>query len=245
MPLKQIKHKEYYVPEAPYPYPPIRSGIFLGSSGQGKSHLMLSLLTGPYKDLHSRVIIVSPSVHVDPLWQVWKDFVKAHYDWAEEETMFDHYDEGKLREIIDTHKRINQEVKRRHKGKGRCKLYSLCIFFDDMSDDSRFHDSHGLIAEIFLRHRHNYIQAICSSQKWRSLSTAVRGQACWICMFGMRSADERKAALSEFNGMYPMKVVEQFLEEATRERFGFLSVNMLAPSRGEVFFKNFEYRMLP
>ena len=61
----------------------------------------------------------------------------------------------------------------------------------------------------------------------------------------MRSADERKAALSEFNGMYPMKVVEQFLEEATRERFGFLYVNMLAPSREEAFFKNFEYRMLP
>ena len=34
-----------------------------------------------------------------------------------------------------------------------------------------------------------------------------------------------------------MKVVEQFLEEATRERFGFLYVNMLAPSREEAFFK--------
>ena len=64
-------------------------------------------------------------------------------------------------------------------------------------------------------------------------------------MFGLRSADERKAVLSEFNGMYPMKVVEQFLEEAARERFGFLHVNMLAPSREEVFFKNFEFRMLP
>ena len=86
-----------------------------------------------------------------------------------------------------------------------------------MSDDNRFHDSHGLIAEIFLRHRHNYVQAICSSHKWRSLSTAGRGQACWICMWSMRSADERKAALNELNGMYRMKVVERFLEEATRE----------------------------
>ena len=144
--------------------------------------------------------------------------------------MFGHYDEGALRGIIDTHKRINQEVKRRHKGKGKCKLFSLCIFFDDMSDDNRFHDSHGLIAEIFLRHRHNYIQAICSSQKWRSLSTAVRGQVCWICMFGMRSADERKAALSEFNGVYPTKVVEQFLEEATRECFGFFVCQYASPA---------------
>ena len=34
-----------------------------------------------------------------------------------------------------------------------------------------------------------------------------------------------------------MKVVEAFLEEATRERFNFLYVNMLAPSREEAFFQ--------
>ena len=62
--------------------------------------------------------------------------------------MFDHYNESKLRESIDAHRRINQEVKRRHNGKGKCKLFSLCICFDDMSDDNRFHDSHGLIADI-------------------------------------------------------------------------------------------------
>ena len=61
------------------------------------------------------VISVPPSVHVDPLWQVWKYFVKTHYDWAEEDTMFNHYDEGALREIKDTNNRINMESKRRHK----------------------------------------------------------------------------------------------------------------------------------
>ena len=64
-------------------------------------------------------------------------------------------------------------------------------------------------------------------------------------MFGMRSADERNAALSKFNGMYPMKVVKQFLEEAARERFNFLYVNMLAPSREAAFFKNISHQLLP
>ena len=88
--LKPVKHKEYWVPEAKYPFPPIRSGILLGSSGNGKSHMMLQLLVGPLKGLHSRVIIVSPSVHVDPLWTVWKDFVKKNYDWADELDVFKH-----------------------------------------------------------------------------------------------------------------------------------------------------------
>ena len=86
---------------------------------------MLSLLMVAYNNLHSRVITVSPSVHVDPLWQVWKDLVNENHDWSEEETMFDHYDEDALREITNTHKRINMEVKRRHKGRGKCKLFSL------------------------------------------------------------------------------------------------------------------------
>ena len=177
---------------------------------------MLSLLMGPYKNLHSRVIIVSPSVHVDPLWQVWKDFVRSNYDWADEETMFDSYNEDTLRTISDTHKRINMAVKKANtKAVGKCKLLSLCIMFDDMSDDNKFHDRHGLIAEILLRHRHTYVQAIGPSQKWRSLSIAVRGQACWICMWAMRSADERNAAISEFVGMYSQKQIEAFHEEAT------------------------------
>ena len=125
--LKQVKHKEYYVAEPPFPYPPVRSSILFGSSGPGKSHLMLPLLMGTYKNLHSTVKIVSPSVTVDPIWQGWTDFVRDHYDCAEEDTMFDSYEPDKLREIIDTHKLINQAVKRRHKGKGKCKLFSLCI----------------------------------------------------------------------------------------------------------------------
>ena len=161
--LKPVTHKHYFVEGAPYPSPPIRSGILLGSSGQGKSHLLLSLLMGPYKGLHSRAIIVSPSARVDPLWQVWTIFVRDNYEWSEEKTMFDHYDENALREISNTHQRINMEVKRRHKGRGKCKLFSLCIFFDNRGDN-RFHDSHGLIAEACFNHRHNYAQAICNAQ---------------------------------------------------------------------------------
>ena len=56
-------------------------------------------------------------------------------------------------------------------------------------------------------------------------------------MWPMRSADERKAALDEINGMYPMETVEQFLEEATRARFNFLYVNLLAPTREEACFQ--------
>ena len=111
--LKPIKHKQYYVEEAPYPFPKMRSGILLGSSGQGKSHLFLSLVLGPLRGLHSRVVIVSPSVHVDPLWQAWKDFVRNHYYWADEldDYLSDSYDEDALREIVNKQELIKNSRK--------------------------------------------------------------------------------------------------------------------------------------
>ena len=51
----------------------------------------------------------------------------------------------------------------------------------------------------------------------------------------MRSADERKAAISEFAGMYSQKQIEAFHEEATKERFNFMYVNLLAPTREDAF----------
>ena len=147
---------------------------------------------GPLKGIHSRVIIVSPSVHVDPLWQTWKDFVKRHYDWADEleETLFDTYDEPALREIVDKHKRINQELKKRHKGKGKCKLFSLFMFFDDMASETELRDSRGLIAEIFLRHRHNFIQAVVSTrngaQSRRQLVHSAAGSVSLACALQKR-----------------------------------------------------------
>ena len=177
------------------------------------------------------------------MWQAWKDFVRNHYDWADEldDYLFDNYDEPALREIVNKHKAINQELKKR----GKRKLFSLCIFFDDLSGTTEFHDSNNLIAEIFLRHRHNFIQAICSSQKWRSLSTAVRSQTCWLCIFQLRSQDERKAVLSEISSAYDPKTIEKFFAEATSERYSFLYIDLLAPTKDQMFFKTFQWRLLP
>ena len=114
-----------------------------------------------------------------------------------------------------------------------------------MSSDAELHDSRGLIAEIFLRHRHNYIQGIVSTQKWRSISTATRAQCCWLCIFGLRSAEEKKAVLSEISAVYPLKKLEEFYDLCTAERFSYMYVNLLAQTRDDMFFKTFEYKLTP
>ena len=124
---------------------------------------MRLLLILAYKNMHSRAIIVPPSVHVDPLWQVWTYVVRDNYCWARR-TLFDSYDEDQLRGIIGAHTRANLNVNRRRQGRGKRNLLCMCILFHDMNGNSRFHNDHGLIAEICVRRLHNYIQAVCRAR---------------------------------------------------------------------------------
>ena len=53
--LKPPKQKQYTYPDVPFPlFETNRSGAILGSSGNGKSSMLISLLLGPYKGKHNR-----------------------------------------------------------------------------------------------------------------------------------------------------------------------------------------------
>ena len=43
----------------------------------------------------------------------------------------------------------------------------------------------------------------------------------------------------------PRQTLQAMYEEATAERFGLMYVNMLAPTKRDMFFKGFDYRMTP
>ena len=56
--------------------------------------------------------------------------------WADEETIFDHYDEGRLTELVETHGRINAALNKA----GRKNLHSACLLIDDLADNPEFHN---------------------------------------------------------------------------------------------------------
>ena len=85
----------------------------------------------------------------------------------------------------------------------------------------------------------------CLSQRYKALSTAVRPQAFYLLVFRMRNRKELGALLDELSGVYPRTILEQFYEEATAEKHSFLYSNLLADRREDMFYKNFEYRLLP
>ena len=67
------------------------------------------------KGQRARIWIASPSAKkgTDPLWDKYRELLQKHTDWADEETIFDHYDEEKLTELVETHGQINAQLKKR------------------------------------------------------------------------------------------------------------------------------------
>ena len=89
------------------------------------------------------------------------------------------------------------------------------------------------------------VPCCCLSKRYRALSTVVRSQACYLLCSRMRNRKELDALLDELSGVYPRRVLEQFYEEATAEKHAFLYINLLADRREDMFYKSFEYRLLP
>ena len=113
--MQHIQHTNYKFPQAGGIYPESqRSFIVLGPSGVGKTSAMISLLTGPMKVLHTHIWIVSPfgqEGHRPPIWDSYREWLEKHTGWADEKTIFDHYDEDELTELVEAYGKINAALK--------------------------------------------------------------------------------------------------------------------------------------
>ena len=75
--------------------------LITGPSGSGKGILTVDLLTRIYAGCFQRIIVLSPSMHLDSAWQPVKDYVHKVMGVPEEEECFlDNWDEEKITEIL-------------------------------------------------------------------------------------------------------------------------------------------------
>ena len=88
--------------------PPTSCRLFItGTSGSGKGILTLDLLTRIYAGCFQRIIVLSPSVHLDSAWQPVKHYVHSVMGVPEEEEYFsDYWDEKKMGEILETQRKV-------------------------------------------------------------------------------------------------------------------------------------------
>ncbi|CAE7238133.1 unnamed protein product [Symbiodinium natans] len=244
-PVRLFKTPEYSVKQPPDPVvcKPPANGILCAPSASGKTVLLVSMILEQYRGCFERIYIFSPSVEVDPAWQPVKDYIRDELgvNTDREQCWWEDWDEGALRKIISDQKRITQKSKEL----GLKKLYSVLVVLDDHADNPAAHrkTGDGVLDTLFIRGRHFCINTWVSTQKLRLMSSAVRVNVMFYCVFRLRNQLELDALVEELSAMLPKETLYAMYEEATREPYSFWFVNLRAPKE-DMFWVRFDRKFL-
>ena len=220
--------------------------LITGPSGSGKTQLVVDLLTRIQAGCYQRIFVFSPSVHLDSVWQVVKDYVHKTMGVDEnEKCFFDTWDEDALRGILQTQKSVVEYQKKERSTKT---LYGIAIVVDDFSDSPSVMSSRSggsVLNELLVRGRHSQISTYVLSQRMRANGNLLRVNAVGLVVFRLRNALELDAILEELSAIYDKKTLKEMYQLATAEPYGFFYVNLAASRIEDMFWKNFEQRMIP
>ena len=243
--VEPIKVEEYTVKQSKYEVCgklPIRS-VILGPSGSGKTVLLQNMILDIYRDCFSRIFIFSPSIEVDMTWRPVKEYIEKHMKvkhTAEEPIYFDHYDPDALANILDTQHKITNFMKKR----GDKKLFQILIIVDDFADDPSFTRQSKLLHALYTRGRHNMISTITATQKFSAIHPIIRVNATELFVYRLRNYKDLETFIEEVSAVYDKKTLMELYNVATDEPFGFLYIKLTAKNKDDMFYKNFDHRLV-
>lgn len=212
------KHEKMYIP-------PINSCmIFSGKSGSGKTTLMHNLLTDPrfYGKSKERphgwfdkIFIFSPTAGADDVQKslgIPKNHVYTDFSEAEE-----------LLEVLQKAQMAKLD------GGGKAdKVEKICVIFDDIIGETSFMETTAFKRMFYLVRHVNGTTMVCT-QHFTKIPKIARLQASFI-FFYAGGANEVEVIVDEFSPpQYTKKEFRSIINEATKGRFNFLTINMKVP----------------
>ena len=243
--IQPIRVQEYTVKQSKYEVCgklPIRS-VILGPSGSGKTVLLQNMILDIYRDCFSRIYIFSPSIDVDQTWQPVKNYIDKHMKvkhTKEEPIFFAHYDPDALAHILDTQHKITNFMKKR----GDKKLFQILIIVDDFADDPSFTRQSKLLHALYTRGRHNMISTITATQKFSAIHPIIRINATELFVYRLRNYKDLETFIDEVSAVYDKKTLLQLYNTATSEPHAFLYVKLTAKKKDDMFYMNFDRRLV-
>ena len=242
--IEPIQLKEYTVKQSKYAIAaklPMRS-IILGPSGSGKTILLQSMILDIYRGCFNRIYIISPTIFLDHSWNPVQAYIKDHLNIIHSEQdpiYFDHYDSGKLEEIVETQTKIIKHLK----AKEYKKLYQILIVLDDVSDSPQIARHSKLLHALYTRGRHSCISTITSVQGFSSLHPLIRKNATQLYVYRLRNYKDLETIIEELAALADKKTILKIYNSATDEAHSFLYVNLMELDRNMIFMKNFTHRI--
>jgi len=241
MGLRKLQEQKWNhrTPPEKYPQTPGMNILYLAPSGQGKTHLMVQLLTQVYHRVFDRLVVCSPSVDIDSAWWPVKEMAKGF----KESWFLSEWDPIKLETILEEQK---ARVKRHKDAKSTKPIEQLCVLVDDFADSPHVvHGASGILVTLFTRGRHLSTSAWVSSQKLRALSTVIRYNIRYMCVWRLRSALEQQALYEELSALFDVRTLHEMHERALNDaEHSFWYLNLIAKKRSEISHIRFDHRMV-
>jgi len=241
--ISPYKHIEYECKQSQYehvPKLPMRAMI-CAPSGAGKTVLLQNLILKIYRDCFNRIYVFSPSIDIDHTWRPVKDYIEKEIKPSDKEKIyFNSYEPEELSKIITKQHKVTEYLK----DQGKTKLFQILIVIDDFADDKEFTRNSKLLHQLYIRGRHQVISTITASQIYRAISPVVRKNMTHLFIYRLRNQADLQAIIEEISAVHNPKVLLEMYNVATREPYSFLYINLVAKTVEDMFFKNFDERLV-
>lgn len=219
---KQRDDKQSTFPDKPF------NMVFCASKGQGKTTLLLNLLTkreSPLYKRYNKIFVISPTAKKD-------DKMKELVEDIGPDQYYEELTEDNLQEILDN---IECETEMRKQNKKPKPEFLLIL--DDCIHMLKGKNGKKL-AELVTQNRHHSLSNFVLVQKWNNyLPTLIRSNVDCIAYWHTQSKKELKSFIEDMNG--EESELMDLYNYATDEPYSFLYINQYNPSR-PMYFKRFD-----
>ena len=129
----------------------------------------------------------------------------------------------------------------------RVHAVSVCPAVDDMADQQSILHATGnsILNSAFICARHAFLSVWVASQRPNLVSNIIRTQMYDLIIFRQRNRRDFEVFVDEFSAMVEKKTLIQMYDIATKEKFNFLYINLLANDVDHMFYWNVDKRLVP
>ena len=158
----------------------------------------------------------------------------------EEPIYFDNYNPADLERIIDTQHKIAEYMKSHdHK-----QIHQILVVIDDFADSPNFSRQSKLLHALYIRGRHVMISMITATQVFNALSPIIRKNITDLYVYRLRNYKDLESLIEELSAIEDKKTLLEMYKIATSEPYGFLYIHMVAKSKKDMFYINFDRKIV-